>query len=390
MSTFISERKAEALLAQLVEAQSINPPGQEETAALVLHRFFKDYGLFSELDYVKPGRPNLICRLGGRSPKPVLMFNSHLDVVPAEEGLWATPPFAPKVIGGTLYGRGSCDAKASLAAMALAFVELGKVYEQLGGTLLFTAVMGEERGAIGSKHLVAKGLTANAVIIGEPTGGKVVVSHKGRIEVTIEVEGMAVHASEPDKGLNAIYGAARVLDEVERYAGALAHRGHPMYGKPTVAATAIYADTGNHNTIPGKCRIILDRRISPLEQAETVVKEINAIVFRTVEDYGIKVRVECRRGAEAARTDSDEAIVQILRQAAYRTTGFLPDLAGFEATCDMYVFSRVGIPVVVYGPGSIVGNHCHGVNEFITINEMVKAAKIYVESALNYLSHFQG
>ena len=141
------------LLRNLIAQRTVNPPGEEEKAAQVLEEFLRAHGVSAERYDVEPGRPNLLCRVEGRRVGRSMLLTSHMDVVaPGRLDLWTHDPFEPYIVGGKLYGRGSCDAKASLAAMAAAVVHLA-MDRRFDGQVLFGAAMGEEINGIGSQRM---------------------------------------------------------------------------------------------------------------------------------------------------------------------------------------------------------------------------------------------
>ena len=128
------------LLQNLVTARTVNPPGDEQIGAAVLKDFLSGHGLDVQTDEVEKGRPNLLCTVGQGTNRS-LLFDSHLDVVsPGEPKSWRRDPFEPYVEDGKLFGRGACDDKASLPAMADQLGRRVRAYLELGYLMLAAAL----------------------------------------------------------------------------------------------------------------------------------------------------------------------------------------------------------------------------------------------------------
>jgi len=139
----IDDRQLVTLLQQLVRLRSVNPPGEETVVAEFIADWAEKLGIDATLDEAHPGRSNVYLRLRGSGKKPKLLFNSHLDVMPAGEG-WSFQPFVGEISHGRLYGRGSADTKASLAAMLTAAKSMVEADTRFSGELLITGVVNEE------------------------------------------------------------------------------------------------------------------------------------------------------------------------------------------------------------------------------------------------------
>jgi acetylornithine deacetylase len=194
-----------ALLADLVRIDSINPTlvagakGEQQVARRIASEF-EAIGLSVDVTEVKPGRPNVVGVLDGRTPGRSLMFCGHTDTV-GIEGM--DRPFAAEVRDGRMYGRGAQDMKGGVAAMigaARRIVESGGLDR---GRLLIAAVVDEEHASLGADALVTR-WRADAAVVTEPTGLDVAVCHKGFQWVRIETRGVAAHGSRPREGRDAI------------------------------------------------------------------------------------------------------------------------------------------------------------------------------------------
>ena len=202
------------LAARLVEIESINPDvvagGSGE---LGLARFVAEWceraGLETTLTELRPGRANVVAAARGSGGGRSLMLNAHMDTV-GVAGM--TDPFAPRIEGGRLYGRGAQDMKGSLAACMLAAADAKR--RRLRGDVIVTAVADEEFASIGTEA-VASTIAADAAIVTEPTDLRVAVAHRGFVHLEVEVTGRAAHGSRPDVGIDAIAKMGRVLVGIE-------------------------------------------------------------------------------------------------------------------------------------------------------------------------------
>src|SRR5439155_1311263 len=183
-------------------------------AAALLSR----WGYRFEYHEYAEARTSVIARAGGSPSKAPLCLTGHLDVVPLGSNAWTRDPFAGETQGDRLYGRGSSDMKAGVAAMLLAAKNLArKISGTPGIVLVLTAA--EEGGCIGSYHLAQTQLlgSAGAMIVGEPTANYPYVGHKGSLKFYAGFRGTSAHGSMPELGVNAIYKAARAVSKLEAF-----------------------------------------------------------------------------------------------------------------------------------------------------------------------------
>ncbi|HBH11569.1 MAG TPA: hypothetical protein DDX29_00370, partial [Clostridiales bacterium] len=267
-------------LIDLVSFNSENPPGKEEAAALYVKNVMEGLGAEVTLDYVEPGRPNVIARMKFGDGRRRILLNSHLDVVCSGDN-WTKKPFEPIIQDDKLYGRGSTDAKGSLAAMIAGIKRIHTNSEnEYDGEIILTAVVGEETGGLGTKSLIKKGLMADAAIVGEPTNLEVITLQKGSYRRKILFYGKSAHSSTPHKGINAISYAARFVVEVEKLNDSLQSKVHPQLGSGCISSTMINGGK-QISIIPDFCEISIDRRLLPGETVEECDKQLDIILKDT-------------------------------------------------------------------------------------------------------------
>lgn len=371
-----------ALLSDLVRIPSVNPQmgsgsGEGEIARYLAERL-RSLGLPLKMTEVRPGRPNVLATLPGKPGGPHLLFEAHTDTVPPAYG--QTDPFTPRLDGDFLYGRGACDAKASLAAMFLALRSILPVQGRRA-TISVAFTMGEELGHEGAIHLAASGFRADAAVVGEPTGLDVIVAHKGIVRWKMVATGRAAHAANPQEGCNAILKMATVVRALEaRLIPGLRQRTHPLLGSPTLNVGRIEGGL-QVNVVPDRCTIELDRRLLPDETWASVREELEAVLAPLrAEDPELHVLIEePYQIFRSLATAQDAPIVRMAQEAVRRIDGQHP-VCGVAFGTDAAELSAAGVSCVVLGPGAIAQAHTSA--EYVEIQQVLKAAAIYREMML--------
>jgi succinyl-diaminopimelate desuccinylase len=385
MDTVQINREVVELLMKLISARSINPPGNEIVAAEILMDYFQKHHLPCRLEFVEPSRPNIICELQGASNKSGLLLTSHLDVVGAEDlQNWQTDPFVPTVKEGKIYGRGACDAKGSLAAMAVAMVALSKREKLLSGNVIFAGVMGEEKEGLGSKALIKKNLNCCGVIVGEPTEMQVCIAHKGRMGIRVEITGREAHASQPSEGINAISEMAKLITRLEEYQKVLEQKKDDYAGSPSLAMTTINGG-GKRTSVAGRCTLEIDRRFIPGETAQSVQQDFDLLINQFSKETPCKVESQFTPTSQAYKGSINHPLVKAAQLAVEEVSGLKPKVLSFPASCDMYVFgSLAGLATIVMGPGRL--EMAHRPNEYISQADISLAVSEYVKIAETFWS----
>ncbi len=370
-------------------------PRQEEAVVAALASYLETQGIPCTVDEVTPGRPNLLAVLDGAAPGRHLVLCGHTDTVP----LNASDPgrgFSAEVADGLLYGRGSCDMKGALAAMAAAMVALRATGGLAGGRVTLAAVIDEEMESLGAETLVKQGLHADGAIVGEPTGNRVALGHKGLEWLEIRFFGRAAHGGTPEAGVNAVVAAARFLCLVEdRLQPLLAARRHPLLGPPTFNCGTINGGD-QPSTVAAACTLRVDRRLVPGESYESVLAEIRELSSE-VEALvpGIRTAVGRMPGGMATLEHRstvlppDHALAQTLLRAARAAQGKERPAVAFPAWTDAALLANfAGIPCAILGPGDLA--HAHSPREHVPLGEVEEAALIYALAAQSFCAGAAG
>jgi len=371
------------VLSQLVKIESVNPdlvPGGsgEEAIARHLAQSLQSAGLEVRLQELSPGRLNAIGVLKGSGAGRSLMLNGHLDTV-GVAGMEA--PFLPRIENGLLYGRGAQDMKGGVAAALVAVATLARE-PRLRGDVVFAGVADEEYKSAGTRALLASGVRADAAIVMEPTALEVVTAHKGFAWAEIETLGRAAHGSRPEEGLDAIAFMGRVLVEIERLQESLnAGPGHAILGCGSIHASLISGGQ-ELSSYPAQCRLNLERRLVPGEDATTFNGELQGIITKlTEQDPRFQARITIGYSAQALETSREAAIAQALARAAKSVMGHEAPFGTQSFWTDAALLSQAGIPSVLFGPG---GAGLHSASEYVRLDQVLQCAETLAACARDF------
>ena len=331
---------------------------------------------------------NVLGRLEGTDSR-TLALCGHLDTVPVTNPeSWTVDPYGGQISDGKLWGVGSADMKAGLAAQIAAIDAFRRDAISSRGTVLFVATVMEEVGKRrlalrkGVIELLDKGLVkADAVVVGEPTDLVVARGHKGLCNIELTVHGKAAHASVPDKGVNAIEGMARILVAL----GTLKLGYHAELGPGTLTTCLVQGGT-KLGTVPDVCRVSIDRRLTVGESKETVQQEIDDLLRSLGKDLpGLDVEIEYPYSYQSILTPLDNPVLKSIDVAGLAVTG-KPATIGFApfGTDGAWINRLTGCPIIIYGPGKIA--NAHAPNEYVELARVEEASKVYAALLGRYLS----
>jgi acetylornithine deacetylase/succinyl-diaminopimelate desuccinylase-like protein len=312
------------VLARLIRFKTVNPPGDERECQEWLRAYLTKAGLECELLGAGPKRPNLVARLPGRAPGPVLGYLSHVDTVLADPGDWRHDPWSGEVHDGELWGRGALDMKSQTAAEAVAMATLARQgwRPEHGELRLFSVVDEEVGGRLGAKWLTEQRPdTARCDYLLNEGGGSVMpyggrrlygvcCAEKGTFRFTVRASGVAGHASVPGTGDNALLKLAPVIerlgtrrppydlaDEPRALIAALGEDPEDPEGAvaavraieprlalmldPALRVTAVptrISASEKINVIPAHAELQVDCRVPPRMEGEAVMERIRDLV----------------------------------------------------------------------------------------------------------------
>jgi succinyl-diaminopimelate desuccinylase len=369
------------LTRRLVELDTSFPTGNEQGAMCRLADYLAGAGIDSELQEVDDGRPNLIARLPGEDRSGHLVLSCHMDAVPAGKYGWTHDPLGADLVDGRIFGRGAADMKGGVAAMAAAMVTLARGGFQPTADLILAVSMGEERGALGARHMAASGVLSGcgSIVVGEPSAGAIHTVQKGSCTWRVTVRGRAAHSSLPHLGVNAIAFMARVILALEDDPFTFAR--DPLLGDPTTCVAGITGGTAD-NMVPDECSIVVGLRLVRGQSWELPEARLRQLLDELTAVRGMPVTTEVQRlkASHAVGTDPGHALVRAMVEAARPPRGTAPSLGGCTAGTDGGVLSpALGAPMVIYGPGDF--RQAHGPDEYVEVAQLHDAARAYVRIA---------
>lgn len=332
---------------------------------------------------------NAIGQIGG-GDGPSLMLNGHIDHVdPSDPALWPYPPLGAEIHDGEMWGRGVVDMKGAVAAMVYA----GGMVKQLGATppgdLYVAAVVQEEVGGLGSRHL-ARALPVDRVIIGESSANHLRRGHRGRLELVVHFQGRSVHAGMPHLGVNPHYSMARFVAGLP----ALEMAADPAYGASTVSPTVVVSEPSSANVTPLVLRLVLDYRNIPGETIEEVVAKLESLLAHSLEpgcegwiEMGIKelvsytgVEMSYPHATLSFTTEASDPWLLEGQSVLASALGRDIDVGVWRFATDGGQFAAAGASVLGFGPGDDA--LVHTVQERLPVDQLLESAVGYVALCL--------
>jgi putative selenium metabolism hydrolase len=365
----------------LVRTKSLS--GQEEGAIRLVERKMHALG-YDEVLIDQMG--NLVGRIG-QGDKTIL-FDSHVDTVEVNDAeKWDLPPFSGAVVAGRLHGRGSVDMKSGAAASIYAGALARRLGLDSGKTIYVSCgVFEEDCDGENLKHIFKElDLKPDYVVICEPSNNQITLGHKGKAQISIKTHGISAHGSAPEKGLNAIYEMAEIIQRVEAANAELMKKDGL---KGTLVMSRISSTSASLNAVPSECEAYLDRRMVPGETEDAIRREMDRLIRgkNAVWEIGTVYR-KSWTGMEikyqpfhlAWRIDLEHVLARACIAAYAENFGHAPAEYGFwDFSTDAVTPVSMGIPTIGFGPGEPKLAHMR--NESCPINQIIEACSFYARA----------
>jgi acetylornithine deacetylase/succinyl-diaminopimelate desuccinylase-like protein len=346
--------------------------GDTAAAARAYARHLEEIGMDVELlADVFPATPTVVARLRGAEPGPTVVLNGHLDTVPI-------PHEEPRVENGSIYGRGAADMKGACAAAAEAVRVLAEA--PFAGEIVIVAIgLHEAPGGRGEdlQHLLDGGFHADMAVVCELSGHDVAIAHMGQVtaEITVSRPGMPTHELQTPTGTpHPLLAAARVVDAIRARNEELSADEHPLVGAETYFVGELHGGDF-YNRFPTTCRIVGTRRWMPGNTLEAVDAEYRDLLAKVAAETGCEIDLDLKLVRGAYEIDPEHPLLQALQSSYREVTGKELEPVGVKVVADGALFAAAGIPTVYHGP---VGTGAHADVEYMPVDELVRAAEVYV------------
>lgn len=360
-------------LQKIVTTMSCDPPGGELEVAETVHATLQSLGIPSELDVFAPNRANVIGRIRGTGERPNFVFSSHMDTMPPGVGEWEHGPFSGKIIGDRLHGRGATDMKSALAAMVAAANNLKN--EPLKGDVILAFTAGESNNLLGARRFIAQGLHKEfgAFLCGEPSGLDLIIAEKASLWLRFISKGRIGHVS-GDPGINAIDQMSAFLTRLN--ALTITEPEHDLLSPATIRVGTIRGGSAVNMT-PDECVAEVDIRYRSGVDHRDVIRQVEALTDENV-------RLEVIDHKPAVERKPDDAFVQLCKKVCEKYNDNV-EIKGVSYFSDASVLLEdQPIPFAIIGPGEL--GLSGQINEWVSIEKVHRAVKIYTDIAREYLT----
>ncbi|EZI28316.1 acetylornithine deacetylase [Pseudomonas extremaustralis] len=343
---------------------------------LQLIEFVRDYlagfGVTSELVYNEErSKANLFASIGPLELAGIVL-SGHTDVVPVDGQAWSVPPFELTERDGKLFGRGTADMKGYIACVLALVPELVKA--DLRRPVHIALSYDEEVGCLGVRSLLKvleqRPLKPMLCIIGEPTGLKPVLGHKGKLAMRCDVHGEACHSAYAPYGVNAIEHAAELIGELGRIGQRLRDTRDARFDPPfSTVQTGVMSGGKALNIVPADCRFDFEIRALPSQDPGEVADQLKAYA-----EQQVLPRMQAVSAQSAIRFTELSAYPGLVTDECSQAAQLIADFSGSQEFGTVAfgteggLFDAAGIPTVVCGPGSM--DQGHKPDEFVSVEQL--------------------
>lgn len=409
-AAYITPDVVRQTLMDMIDIRS--PTGSEAAMADYIVDRLRRAGLGASLQPVEEGRPNAIARLPGHGDGLNLLFTGHMDTsYSGDEEHLHGEGFRSKGIyrDGWIWGLGASNMKSGLAGLVVAIEALAKTGATLRGDLSLGAVVGEIEKipteefqgpeyagyGVGTKHLVSHGITGDFAVLAEPTGMRICTANMGCLWAKITVTGTVAHSALTNKPgtVNAINVARQLCDHLDRWAEAFQSESifldeHANVTLACIRGGAPWRLSRNAHS----CSIYLDIRTVPGQKPDQVKRSLRAALQQFAEKYGTdEPELEFLVSDPPLLIDPDLPVVTAISEAQRTIMGQATSTFLRRPGSDAIHLTRYDVPCVQFGPGgrlhpSVGERSMHATGDHVLLDDVVLAARIYLETAFNLCS----
>ncbi len=331
--------------------------------------------------------PYLTAHIGAEDPVGTLLFEGHLDVVPAGK---MQRPFEGRIEGDWLIGRGAGDMKSGCAALIAVFLRTAEHFRSSGakGALWLMLSTDEEYAGEEIKTALSQGTVPKAdfAVIAEPSDLSIMHRQKGECWITCRFAGRSAHSSTPELGVNALMKAARFMTKLEPRIAALKTRTSPL-GAPTMSLGTLQGGT-EPNVVPDYAEAVIDVRYLPGEAPEDYLELLEEVADECrAADPDFSVAFAVTGDWPAMETPTTHSAVVALKDTAERILGRTVGFGNMTGWGEAGFMERFGVPAVYFGPGD--PKFSHTPEERCLTAHIREAEEVFLSLAERWLANGQ-
>ncbi|HBY56336.1 MAG TPA: hypothetical protein DEG96_00485 [Candidatus Atribacteria bacterium] len=360
------------LLRNLIQIESVNPPGNENQIAEFIVKFLLKNNIYAELVPLEEGRSSVIAKIEGEEERDIT-FCGHLDTVRVNEENWTKPVFEGLIENGKMYGIGASDMKGGVAAILYTAVLLKKRGSIPKKTVKFALTADEEWRYRGAKSLVDGGYfeRTDFLIITEPSNLYVSTAEKGELWMRVKFFGKSAHGSTPEAGVNTIIPASKLIVNVTEKCGKIFET-DSFWGKTSINIGKFQGGT-QVNIVPNYSEVDFDFRVISEKDKEKAIELVRTLGEEIAKKHKVRFTEEIFNYHSPIFTSSDNPFVKKFLQAA----GMKEVIVTKYCTDGATIIPEKKIPFIIFGPGDIAQAHQN--DEYIELESLYRAVDTFLK-----------
>ena len=352
------------VLKNIIAIDTSFPPGHTLKISKYIKKYLSESKLYLSMHFNDKNKPNIVLK-NYKGNKSALVFNCHIDTVKPILNEWKTEPYILKIKNTKCFGLGSVNCKGSTAVHLYLAKNFNKLFPNYNNNICFTFVTDEENlGPEGTKLLKDKKIIKpHTLILGAPTNNNLIVEERGVFWINVKVFGKTSHAGNPNKGVNSIIKATKIIRLLESKYKKTIKKYDTGSAKSSMNIGII--DGGeNVNVVPQITNFQVDRRITIKENIKNSFKEIRTFIKKIDKS----AQVSFLTGTNAFKSNKSNIYLKRIINSYLLVKNKKPKFLNSIGVSDGRYFSNEKINIINIGPGD--GDQGHKSNETLNLKEL--------------------